>query len=354
MSVSDILRRRIIERLQRFEASREPRHEIIWGLLGDVEGTVSVSNQAGKVYCRLLGIGSNLVRAWNAVVPLVANLRVDVEVERQEGMPDDYTVLGVGRVGYSGYYNDPRNFVPPHHETHEYTPGVGGYDIVNVYNRALAELRADAQATPDMTLRISSGLYLTENTMVVRDAADSPTFSAAPAAGLIRYDLLYLDTTNNQYKVSEGTAAPPGMASRPMPGDWHMPIAWVFLQSGETAILFTMIIDARILFLPIGALSVGVHPLDTRVIDAVHTGTLPGLHIHAINEDKSAECDGVKTVFIPAQEYEPETLKALLNGQALTLDDDYTEGTFYDEITVSVAPIGGDALVLDYIAARME
>ena len=257
MSRIDVLRKRIVERLQRFEASREPRHEIIWGLLGDVDGTVSVPNQAGKVYCRLLGIGSNLVRAWNSTMPLVANLRVDVEVERQEGMPDDYTVLGVSRTGYGGYIDDTRNYVPPHHETHEYSSGVGGYDVVNVYTRMLAELRADAQATPDMTVAISAGMYMTKTGLVIRDAANSPAFSAAPAAGLMRFDLLYLNTDNNQYEIIEGTAAPTGIATRPMPTKRQVAIVWVFIQAGETAITNSMLIDARVLWLPIGVLGIG-------------------------------------------------------------------------------------------------
>lgn len=558
MSKRDELRERALQKLQRFKDSLEPRHEIIWGLLGDAEGTVSVPGQAGKSYCRLFGISTYLVRAWNASTSLVPNLRVDVEVERQEGMPDDYIVLGVSKVGYSGYVNQPRDYVSPHHETHEYSPGEGGYDIVNVYNRALAELRADSQATPDMTLRISAGLYLTETTMVVRDRADSPAFTAAPGAGLIRYDLLYLDTADSQYKITEGTAAVPAMASKPLPTDGQIPIAWVLFEAGDTAITYTMITDARILYLPIGALGVGDHallsvphtdtladdvvdgdvlignvtpawsrlaiavpaanvrnvlgidntelrpswktaldatdpadiagaaspgtslifshrdhvhahpaglgvdlhhtqihdiiggdhtvtgakwnvvaciaidtvglflaladvsagagveailksdatgglilqrldtdtmglpngnafpgapndgdvfyrtdedilyiydgaawttvsvigdhPLDPSAVDAVHTGTLKGLHAHADNENKSGECNGIKTVFLTAQEFSQEGLHVHLNGQLLTLNDDYTEGAFYDAFTMAVAPIAGDKLMLSYVA----
>ena len=269
MSVADILRQRIIKRLQRFEASREPRHEIIWGLLGDVDGTVSVPNQAGKVYCRLLGIDSNLVRAWNSTMPLVANARVDVEVERQEGMPDDYAILGVSKTGYVGYENAPRFYLPPHHETHEYSSGTGGYDIVNVYNRMLAELRADAQATPDMTLTISAGLYMTKDGMIIRDAANSPAFGAAPAAGLVRFDLLYLDVADNQYKISAGTAAPVGVAARPLPGSKHIAIVWAFLQNGDTAITNSMLIDARVLYLPLGSLKLDLAQVGTPTYEDV-------------------------------------------------------------------------------------
>lgn len=349
MTRIDELRQRIIRRLERVIDSREPRHEIVWGLLGDVNGTVSVPNQAGKVYCRLLGIGSNVVRAWNATVPLVANLRVDVEVERLEGMPDDYAILGVAKTGYIGYANETRFYLPPHHETHEYSSGVGGYDVVNVYNRNLAELRADAQVTPDMTLQISAGLYMTEINLVIRSAANSPAFSAAPAAGLTRFDLLYLNTENNQYEISEGTAAPVGFAARPLPESGHIAIAWVFLQNGDAAITNSMIVDARVFLLSIGALGLAGHPLDPQAADAKHTGTLPGLHAHAINEDKTRLCDGSRTEFFTAQEFCPESLQVCLNGQLLTLDDDYAEGTFYDTFDMTTAPVVGDALTATYV-----
>jgi len=317
--------------------------------LGDVDGTVGVPNQAGKVYCRLLGIGSNLVRAWNSIVPLVANLRVDVEVERQEGMPDDYVILGVPRTGYVGYENETRFYLPPHHETHEYSSGVGGYDIVNVYTRMLAELRADAQATPDMTVAISAGMYMTETNLVIRGASNSPTFSAAPAAGYNRFDLLYLNTGNNAYEILEGDAALVGLAARPLPTSKQIAIAWVFIQAGETAITNSMIIDARVFLLPIGALEIAQHPLDPQAADTKHSGTLPGLHAHVDNEDKSGECDGSKTVFITAHEFMPEFLQVLLNGQLLTLDDDYAEGAFYDAFTMSTAPVVGDAFTISYV-----
>jgi len=282
MSETDSLRRRIVQRLQQFRDSREPRHEIIWGLLGDVDGTVSVPNQSGKVYCRLLGISSNVVRAWNASVPLVANLRVDVEVERQEGMPDDYAIIGVAKVAYVGYGDKSRFYVPPHHETHEYSSGVGGYDIVNVYTRMLAELRADAQATPNMTVAISAGMYMTDTTLVIRSAATSPTFSAAPAAGYSRFDLLYLNTANNAYEISKGDAALAGYAVRPLPSSKHIAIAWVFIQAGNTAITNSMIIDARVLWLPIGALRAGQvaqvgAPTYTEIQDWINTTQSAGL-----------------------------------------------------------------------------
>lgn len=94
----------------------------------------------------------------------------------------------------------------------------------------------------------------------------------------------------------------------------------------------------------------GDHPLDPLATGGVHTGTLPGLHAHADNENKSGECNGVKTVFLTAQEFSQESLHVFLNGQLLTPDDDYAEGAFYDSFAMSVAPIAGDKLMLSYVA----
>jgi len=96
--------------------------------------------------------------------------------------------------------------------------------------------------------------------------------------------------------------------------------------------------------------AVGEHPLDPTADGGVHTGTLKGLHAHADNESKSGECDGAKTVFITAQEFVQEGLHVYLNGQLLTLNDDYTEGALHDAFTMAVAPIVGAKLMLSYVA----
>jgi len=76
-------------------------------------------------------------------------------------------------------------------------------------------------------------------------------------------------------------------------------------------------------------------------------------HIHAYKEDKSAECDGAKITFITAQQFEPYTLRVLLNGQE-QIDGmgDYAEGVLYDHFDMAIAPVGGDKLVAHYLAQR--
>jgi len=265
------IRQRVVRRFREVWEAREPRHEIIWALMGDAEGTVEVPGQEGKVYCRLYGRTSLTVRAWNRAVPRAANLRVEVEVLRQKGMPDDYFVLSLSRVGYGGYGGQDMFYLPPHGETHEYDPAGLGSDIVNVYKRALTELRADAQATPDMTLLVSAGYYLAAG-LEYFTGGTSPTFSAAPATGE-RYDLLYLDADTGLLAIREGTAGAPGFATRPQPQEDEVPIAWARIEAGDTAIVYTAIIDARVTIVTMGAQgAVLAHPLDPS--GGVHTGEL--------------------------------------------------------------------------------
>ncbi len=266
------IRRRAIDKLDQLLNLREPRREIMWALMGDGEGTLEVPGQAGKVYVMLYGDIDQTVRAWNRVVSPAVGRRVDVEVIREPGMPDDYYVIGLSRIGYGGYGDDP----PPgwlihHAETHERRPG-GGSDVVNVYKRALTELRADAQETPDMTLLVSAGFYLTTEIKYFV-GGNSPAFGAAPGGAMERYDLLYLNATTSVLAVRAGTAVAPGLAERPQPQENEVPIAWVLLST-ETAIIDSMIIDARITVVTMGAHGlVLIHPLDPA--DGAHSGTLP-------------------------------------------------------------------------------
>jgi len=349
----DELRGRVIGRLRGLFEAREPRWEVVWALMGNGAGVVAVPGQAGKVYCRLLGNIQLTVRAWNQQTPLTNDLRVDVRVIREEGMPTDYFVLGLSRVGYEGYRDEAYWYLTKHGRTHEYDPEGLGSDIVNIYKRALTELRADAQTTPDMTVYVGSGFYLTPDGMQYFVGDNSPTFSAAPTSGE-RYDLLYVDISTGVLTIREGTVAGSGLAQRPSVEKDEVPICWVLLEAGDTAIVYTMITDARVILATVGAYgSVLAHPLDP--MDGVHTGALAGLHVHVWKEDKSGECDDSKTVFITAQQFEPETLCVALNGleqrEGATLD--FTEGSMHDSFTMVTAPHVDDSLLVAYVPQQV-
>lgn len=78
---------------------------------------------------------------------------------------------------------------------------------------------------------------------------------------------------------------------------------------------------------------------------------LTQLHEHVIGEDLTAETNSAKVTFLTANEFEPESLAAYLNGARQRPVTDYTEDAGYQSITFAVAPTTADELILDYVAA---
>ena len=269
------IRRRAIRGLKGLIGTREPRREIMWALMGDAEGTLEVPGAKAKVYCRLFGINSLTVRAWNRVVSPTYDLEVEVEVIRQEGVPDDYYVVGLRRIGYSGYANYYMTYVPLHGPTHELRPTGAGSDVVNIYKKAIVELRADPQDPIGMTVVVRPGFYMTPEEIGYYSGGTSPTFSGAPGgSGMVRYDLLYFDCDAGILAIREGQEGPIGYALMPQPGSDEVPLAWIKLASGDTAIQDVNIIDARIMIATMGVSGlVTAHALDPAA--GAHTGTLP-------------------------------------------------------------------------------
>jgi hypothetical protein len=74
-----------------------------------------------------------------------------------------------------------------------------------------------------------------------------------------------------------------------------------------------------------------------------------GGHVHVINEDMSAMCDGAKTVFPLNNEAQPETTSLFKNGSRMRLNDDYTETDLYNSVTFGAAPGAADDVWIDYI-----
>ena len=77
-------------------------------------------------------------------------------------------------------------------------------------------------------------------------------------------------------------------------------------------------------------------------------------HVHAFQEDLSAECDGVKVNFITANQFEEDTLNVFEDGALLRvgLTKDYTEDWPYDNFTLAVAPVG--TLTVEYLVELGE
>ena len=98
------------------------------------------------------------------------------------------------------------------------------------------------------------------------------------------------------------------------------------------------------------------NPHETTTSGSSSTVTLSYLHEHVYQEDLSAMCNGIKTSFITANEFEPYTTRVTLNGLSLRhgTTHSYYEASTYDEIIIPsgvAPPYANDELILEYITA---
>ena len=313
-------------------------------LLGDGAGTVKHLTIPNRIWIRLIDTSTNraiLATAINAVVPNINNLPVYVKRSRRMGRRP-YEVVGEAKSELYANRTNP-NSVGPHAPTHLWPTGT---DIISLAGRQILGCRAREQDTPALTLQVDSGWYELSGYKSV-EGGNSPSFTA-PATNW-RRDLLVINS-DGDLAVEQGVIGTALGAAIPAASSGTVPLCAVSLTVGQTTITEANITDLRFVprvsGTPLHALTHGPGGIDEILGQ--------GLHLHTVNENKSGECDSSKTVFITANEFLPEYLQVLLNGQWLTLDDDYAEGSFYDAFTMTTAPTTGDALVVSYVAQFVE
>jgi hypothetical protein len=233
-----------VDALTKFHGTLEPKRLIVRAVLGNAAGTVAVPNLPNHVYARIDGDPSKLVRAQNYGAPPVAGTVVSLEIVQNETGRIGYIVLGKSSgVQYPGTATTPPA-LGPHHLTHEMQRDGGGYDGVNVYEEALVMLRANAQATPNLTVKVSRGTYYLDSTRYYYAGGNSPTFVAdgdsidvlcINAAGVLS---IVQGTHGAWGAVGPGGYQPVGTAP-PFPtiADSLLPIAAINIRTGMTQIL---------------------------------------------------------------------------------------------------------------------
>lgn len=237
-----------VDDLITFKRTREEKIGRVRALVGDGIGNLVGNNGVPWVLCRLGGDVNQLVQAYNGTT-LIPSLGMPVTllVRYKEGRVDHYEIeRSSGGETWPGYLPGPSGGVVAHHLSHEGVSG-GGWDMVNVYPLNVTMLRADPQATPDMTVLVADGLYLIGQNLYYFPGGTSPTF-AAPGSG-IRYSVLTLSASGTLHITAAGMTNPPVAFALPAN---EIPIVAVLLAAGQTAITRNDLFDVRP-FLSIGA-----------------------------------------------------------------------------------------------------
>ncbi|MGR3310668.1 MAG: hypothetical protein ACUZ77_07820 [Candidatus Brocadiales bacterium] len=206
----------------------------------------------------------------------------------------------------------------------------------------IERLRPYAQETPDQSIGIKSGVYFigktwknyTGNT-AIRMGTGGEYQVSAMSANYYNKVLFTLDSAGLLRKYEGAPAAnPKNLIPPPIPAG-ELPVCIVTVHDDGTGSAGTIdnITDSDI--------------LDIR---ATVISPSPEAENMVFGEDLSAQCDGTQTVFTVTNAYAAGTLNVYLNGvrQRKGAGNQYTETTS-TTFTMSVAPLAGDTLLVDYV-----
>lgn len=246
--------------------------KILTGILGNNSGTVDHATRINFVYVRLHGDPNQVIEAEAiASFPHVAGLVVAVELVQRDAS-SHYQVLGIAtNILYVG--NPWAGTVGAHAAQHERRDlGTGGFDPLDIYNRALVNLRARAQTTPDFTLYVERGFYFMSGILYEWAGGNSAAFTVPPGSFGVtgrRCDLLYFGS-DHLLHIVQGTAtldgSQPAYPTTPYP---CIPVAYVYMASSMTSIQETDIKDARVILT-----SSDGTPVAHNLLSATHSDTL--------------------------------------------------------------------------------
>lgn len=216
---------------------------------GTVDDTARTTSGQDFVFVRLNQDANQVVSALAAAsFPHIADVIVVLELVERKGAPY-YQVLGIApNIVYSTADTTWSGVPGEHASQHERRDrGAGGFDPLDVYTRALVNLRARAQITPDLTVHVERGFYIFTS---VKEyvGGNSAAFVPPAAVSSQRWDLLYLGSDDALHIVSGAVVSGFGTPVYPACPTNAIPIAYVLLRTAQTSILETDITDARVLW----------------------------------------------------------------------------------------------------------
>lgn len=217
-------------------------------LAGDGGGTVNVTGEPGYIWCRYSSDQSKVSKVFNIVAP---------------GIPEDFPIV-VGRrfptdefeqvlaVNWTLYQDTVTQdtvdsfTVGKHGESHN----AESTDPVPVDLRNIVEMRARAQATPDLTIHVERGQYVFGYNDVKQFPGGNLDLTASvPAGAGHMYSLVYIDGATNTL-ANDDSITVPLAATPPIPDITQntIPICIVDLSNGQTTITEDSIYDYRFMW----------------------------------------------------------------------------------------------------------
>ena len=136
--------------------------------------------------------------------------------------------------------------LPAHAASHEWSDADPGTDIVNVYQRAIVPLRA--QYTDGMKLQVAPALYFDNDDLKMFMGQEvAVTLYVPSSSGNHKRVLLYLNPDTDSIQVQDQVEVDDGAeAIYDDPPAGTLPVAWVYLQYGDTGLVDSDITDARV------------------------------------------------------------------------------------------------------------
>lgn len=252
----------------------------LWtALLGNNAGTVIHTRGESWVYIRLHGDPNQVVAAYNGAKVATAQANIEVAVER---------VTLAGKVYYnivelaSAVFSDSdwASTVTEHAPQHQRRDlGEGGFDPLDVYTRALVNLRARAQIPAALTLYVERGFYFLSGVLHEWLGGNSPAFTI-PAGGVFggarRCDLLYMGTDDALHIVQGAPTTDGSLPPYPVTPADCIPIAYVYLDSAMTSISELYIKDARVILTASNAAAASHNLLSATHPDVVAAAPVAG------------------------------------------------------------------------------
>ncbi len=242
------------------ESTLEPWRDIALGKIVSVGGSIN-SSRPGHLWVNLWGDDGSPTQVFNPSFTLAAGDWVKIGLDPKD--PFRWTILTywAGDVEPEFLGRIARHELGLHGRNHQWpTESTAGADVVRIYQPALMPLKTEGNGT-DLTLTIQALEYNTGGLQRSFLGGQVDITSSVPTtASHIRAVLVYIDTNTNTIQTIDGTSVLDNGAIEiprpPVPGEGRIS-SYVFLTTGQTAIITAIDVDDARDFLAGGSTATG-------------------------------------------------------------------------------------------------